>query len=162
MVGATAHIRKQDRERFETIKVYCGCLCNLLMGYPNRTCTIEHITVSGRRVGDGSDQHQHTIGLSAWNHLGHTDEGVARRIMDARYGPSLADGRRLFEEFFGDELLVLLPVQNYLLKLFAETPWGEYDLPRGIEKKTRRFWVTKNYGETYHPSRITVSTHDTV
>jgi len=33
-----------------------------------------------------------------------------------------------------------VPVQNFLLEQFAEAPWPEYNLPRQVQHKTRRFW----------------------
>jgi len=140
MVGKTAPIRPNDRERMETIRFHCGCLACLLMGHLDRHTTIEHVTQTGRRVG-GKEQHQNTIGLCGWHHFGHVDPGVLTDTMRPAFGPSLMDGRHVFEEHFGDEVDVLIPAQNYILELFAENPWPEYNLPRDVARKTRTRWI---------------------
>ena len=144
MVGRTPRIRKSARDRFDLIKSHCGCLPCLLTGHLDRHTSIEHITDRGRRVGKDSAQHDATLGLCAWHHYGVCDKGVHRDTMEANYGPSLAHGRKPFEEFFGDELTVLLPTQDYLLELFAENPWPEYNLPRNVARLTRHKWIELN------------------
>jgi hypothetical protein len=141
MVGKTARIRAHDAERMDTIAHYCGCLPCLLMGYPNVRTSIEHVTERGRRVG-GDEQHQHTIGLCAWHHFGYFEGGYydEQRLTEA-LGPSLALGRHRFEEAFGDEVSILVPVQDFLLDRFAEDPWPEYNLPRHLVNTTRRHWI---------------------
>jgi len=144
MVGKTPRIRKSDRDRFDVIKSHCGCLPCLLTGHLDRHTSIEHITDRGQRVGKDSAQHEATIGLCAFHHYGSCDPGVHRDIMEKNYGPSLAHGRKPFESFFGDELTVLLPIQDYLLEQFAENPWPEYNLPRNVARLTRHQWINLN------------------
>lgn len=134
MVGKTEPITPADRERMDTIKHFCGCLPCLLMGIADIHTSIEHVTERGRREG-----HQQTVGLCAWHHFGQGTDKMADIV-----GPSLAKGRRIFEEHFGDELQVLVPVQDFLIEQFAVTPWPEYNLPRDVARKTRDFWKELN------------------
>ena len=143
MVGKTAPIRKQDAERMQTIHQYCGCLPCLLMGYVDVHTTIEHVTERGRRVG-GDEQHQHTIGLCTFHHFGWQWRQQTRQQTSGERGPSLAWGRRAFEEFFGDEVEVLIPVQDMLLAEFEARPWPEYHVPREVSRKVRIHWIELN------------------
>ena len=145
MVGKTARIRKSDRDRFEVIKSHCGCLPCMLLGHLDRHTSIEHVTDAGRRVGKDSAQHEASIGLCAWHHYGRPDPGQQKQVMIGNYGPSLAHGRKPFEEFFGDEVDVLIPVQDYLLELFAADPWQEYHLPGNVARRTRTKWIELNH-----------------
>ena len=153
MVGKTPRIRKQDRQRLNTIKDYCGCLPCLLMGHLDRHTTIEHITKAGRRVGIESAQHENTIGLCLWHHFQVCNNGQQIDRMVSEFVPSLAAGSRSFQWHFGDELRVLLPIQNYLLELFAEHPWPEYSVPRRVARDVRSEWITLNHANAQAPKR---------
>ncbi len=144
MVGKTPRILKDERKRLETIKLYCGCLPCLLMGHLDRHSTIEHVTENGRRVGVKSDEHKNTIGLCMWHHFGVCDAGQSKANMAIEYGPSLFGGRRIFEEHFGDEVKVLIKVQNFMLDLFADSPWQEYSVARNVARLTRNHWIELN------------------
>lgn len=130
MVGKTEPITAADRKRFETLTQYCGCLCCLLHGMSDVLATVEHSTDRGRREG-----HQSTLALCPWHHFGH---GTVKMI--ELVGPSLAHGRRIFEDHFGDENTVLVPLQDYVLELFAASPWQEYNMPRDTQKLIRNRW----------------------
>ena len=69
---------------------------------------------------------------------------------DEPYSVHLDDVARTVEElgFFGDELQVLLPVQDFLLELFAGAPWAEYHLPREVASQTRTQWIKLNHACT--------------
>lgn len=140
MVGQTEPIRPKDKRRLLIIKTHCGCLCCLLMGWLDVHATIEHITDRGRRIG-----HHATLGLCGWHHFGYCHKGNSRQYMIGEFGPSLALGRIPFEEFFGDERKVLLPIQNSLLKRFAADPWPEYNLPGKVAIDTRNEWIELNH-----------------
>ena len=146
MVGKSPQIRKAERERMEIIRLYCGCLPCLLIGHLDRHATVEHVTDRGRRIGKNSEVHRHTIGLCGWHHFGHTNNHRTRHHMTTEFGPSLALGRRSFEAYFGDEVTVLIPVQDYLLELFAADPWQEYAVPSEIASLTRLRWIALNQG----------------
>lgn len=160
MVGKTARIRPHDAQRMETIAKYCGCLPCLISGISDVLTTIEHVTEAGRRVG-GEEQHQHSIGLCVWHHFGqplaHWERlpghlGGANQASSGLLGPSLAWGRKPFEDHFGDEVKVLVPTQDFMLARFDESPWPEYALPRHVARETRRFWMDLYAG----PSRFIV------
>ncbi len=148
MVGETAPIRPKDKRRFLIIKSHCGCLCCLLMGWLDVHATIEHITEAGRRKG-----HHASLGLCGWHHFGYCHKGTRSDYMTAEFGPSLANGRKPFEDHFGDEVAVLLPIQNYLLKRFAADPWPEYNLPGNVAIDTRNKWIELNHATAQSPSR---------
>jgi hypothetical protein len=144
MVGKTPRILKDERARLQTIKIFCGCLPCLLMGHMDRWSTIEHITENGRRVGIKSDEHKNTIGLCMWHHFGVCDPGQQMAPMTAELGPALAHGRHRFEDHFGDELKILLPVQNFLLAEFDQSPWPEHTINRHAVRRTRKLWIKLN------------------
>lgn len=128
----------------EIIVKYCGCLPCLLMGWLDVHATIEHVTERGRRVGKGAEQHKWTIGLCVWHHFGHTIGNKNRQKMSGELGPPLTWGRKNFEEHFGDEVTVLVPTQDFMLNLFADNPWPEFEVPRRIAQDVRLFWTDKN------------------
>lgn len=141
MVGQTPRIRKSERDRFEHIKLYCGCLPCLLMGHLDRHTSIEHVTECGQRVGKDSAQHEATIGLCVYHHFGVCTKSVLKSEMVLEFGPSLAHGRKPFEEHFGDERLVLIPVQNFMLARLLTDPWPEFQVPRRIASDVRSYWT---------------------
>jgi len=149
MVGKTPRARKDEQQRMGDIVEYCGCLCSLLMGTLNVQATIEHVTDRGRRVGKGSDQHKNTIGLSRWHHFGEHWPGRNKEQMIEFVGPSLAHGRKPFEEHFGDEL-ILVKVQDYMLDLFALQPWESYNCPSDVAELTREKWIELNASKNEH------------
>lgn len=146
MVGKTAPIRNSDRVRFDIIKTYCGCLPCLLRGFLDRPTTIEHATSRGRRVGKGSEQHESTIGLCTWHHFGVKNRAYWN--MAQVFGPSLAKGRRTFEDEFGDEVTILVPTQDFMLAIYAERPWGAYSTPREVAREVRAEWKRLLAGPT--------------
>lgn len=148
MVGKTPRVRKNDRQRFETIKLHCGCLPCLLTGHLDRHTSIEHVTDRGQRIGKDSSQHEATIGLCEWHHFATHVSGTHTQQMMGNFGPSLAQGRHNFEEFFGDERHVLIPTQNYMLELFEDRPWPEYSVPRDVARKVRIEWIELNHAAT--------------
>jgi hypothetical protein len=144
MVGKTPRAKKNERDRMEIIAKHCGCLPCLLMGHLDVLTTVEHVTEHGRRVG-GDEQHRWTIGLDKWHHFGHNNHGWTSQQMSGEFGPPLSWGRHIFEEHFGDEVTVLVPVQDFMLAQFAETPWPEYTLPRDVARKVRLHWIELNH-----------------
>ena len=129
----------------ETITKHCGCLPCLLVGYLDVHTSIEHVTEHGRRVGNGPEVHQWTLGLCTWHHFGFTHNHSTRHQMAGEFGPPLPFGRKAFEAYFGDELTVLVPVQDRMLERFADNPWPEYNVPRQIARDTRTHWIQLNH-----------------
>jgi len=58
----------------------------------------------------------------------------------------------MFEEHFGDEVTVLVPVQNFILSRFEAEPWQEYSLPRRVARETRYLWIELNAANVTLPS----------
>lgn len=101
MVGRTERITASDRKRFRALQDI-GCICCLLDGYRNIPAEIHHITEAGRRLG-----HDHTIPLCPWHH-----RSAAESVYDHFKGPSLAKGKRDFEERYGTEIELLAKVNR--------------------------------------------------
>jgi hypothetical protein len=142
MVGKTRPVRRQDEIRFQVIQYHVGCLCCAIelhqVGYEDISLTtIEHVTDRGRRL---DDEHQATIGLCPWHHQAAPWNGLTKKEMTAIIGPSLAEGRKPFEEHYGDEVHVLLPLQDEIIIWFAEDPWREYTMPAEIRQRIRARW----------------------
>lgn len=143
MVGKTKPIKPRDQLRFRIICDYMGCLCCALdersAGYEEiALTTIEHVTEHGRRL---PDEHQATIGLCPWHHQGIPWNTMTKKKMLLILGPSLADGRKPFEAHYGDEVNVLLPLQDELIIWFADEPWQEYTMPERIRQRIRSKWI---------------------
>jgi len=142
MVGKTKRIKREDEIRFKVITEYIGCLCCAIelhnAGHEDiAMTTIEHVTDRGRRL---KNQHQATIGLCPWHHQGVPWARLNGSEMVNILGPSLANGRKLFEDQYGDEVHVLLPLQDEVIIWFAEDPWPEYTMPAKIRQRIRAKW----------------------
>lgn len=135
----------------DTIATYCGCLPCLLMGHLDMHTTIEHVTERGRRL---ENEHMATIGLCIWHHFGHTHGSGRQGAYRKELGPALAHGRLPFEAHFGDEVQVLIPVQDFLLLEFDAAPWPEHNVSRQAVRRTRNKWIELNHHAA--PSRFTV------
>lgn len=102
MVGKSTPITKADRAHFERLKAR-ACVCCRIEGFlqPNRT-TAHHLLSGGRRRG-----HQQSIPLCEWHHSAVRIPGRSSDDMTTLYGPSLANGSKVFHERYGtdDELL---------------------------------------------------------
>ncbi len=149
MVGKTPRARKNERDRMEVISLYCGCLPCLLVGHLDRHTSIEHVTDAGFRIGKGPEQHEYTIGLCVWHHYGRRPNRSTRQHMSGEFGPPLAWGRKTFEAHFGDEVKVLVPLQDYLLELFAADPWPEYNINGQAVILTRNKWIELNHANDH-------------
>jgi len=55
-------------------------------------------------------------------------------------GPSLAHGKRTFQEFFGPERL-LVSIQDYLIQSFEAEPWMGYSIPYEIRQQASELWL---------------------
>lgn len=144
MVGKTPRVLKDERARLQTIKIFCGCLPCLLRGHLDRWTTIEHVTERGRRVGIESAEHENTIGLCLWHHFAVCDSGQQQAAMTLELGPALANGRYPFEQAFGDEVKILIPVQNFLVAQFDLRPWPEHNVNHRAARRTRNLWIELN------------------
>lgn len=108
MAGKAKPPTKAQQQRMAVI-AEVGCL-PCLINRQERQATIQHVTAGGRRLG-----HDYTYGSCVWHHLGTKEQGWSRQEMSGILGPSFADGRRYFEEVFGDERDVLVRLQDWVL-----------------------------------------------
>lgn len=127
MVGKAIPATKAQKDRMDTIANYCGCLPCILENTLNRHTTIQHVTECRKRLG-----HDATYGACTWHHFGQ---------LPRMHGPSLAGGMKPYRERYGPERL-LVELQDYVLELFAEDPWPEYDMPVSVGRKIQAKWHT--------------------
>lgn len=142
MVGKTRPVTRQDEIRFQVIQYHVGCICCAIdmhqAGHEDISLTtIEHVTSHGRRL---EDEHQATIGLCPWHHQAVPWNGLTKKEMELILGPSLAGGRKPFEERYGDEVDVLLALQDDIIIWFAQEPWPEYTMPASVRERIRAQW----------------------
>ena len=110
-----------------------GCIPCLLEDLPFRIATVQHVVEGGKRLG-----HQATYGLCAWHHFAQPESfshADARRIL----GPSLAEGKRPYQERYGSET-ILVEVQDFMIDLWLQYPWYPMEVPAGIKDHTRAYW----------------------
>jgi hypothetical protein len=113
-VPKSKHIKATDKVRFDEFRKI-GCICCKQMGW-FRDPEVHHITDGGRRIG-----HQETLPLCEWHHRAVRPYGLPTDKLAARvYGPSLASGKKTFQDYFGSELELLEDV-NALIRKIAET-----------------------------------------
>jgi hypothetical protein len=129
--------------RFKVIREYMGCLCCAIelhgSGYEDiALTTIEHVTENGRRL---FDEHNATIGLCPWHHQAVPWNYKTKSQMRDLLGPSLAEGRKPFEDHYGDEIHVLLALQDEMIIWFAGEPWREYTMPDKVRKRIKAKWI---------------------
>ena len=125
---------KSESERMQAIKD-SGCIACMLATRGTQAPDIHHITSGGRRQGD-----EYTIGLCPWHHRGLVMEGQTKQSMSGVFGPSLAFGKKTFNEFFGSEQ-ILWEVQNYVLREFQRTSWYAYAVPHDIRRRAKKIWT---------------------
>ena len=74
-----------------------------------------------------------------WHHFGKRFENMSRQEMSGLLGPSLAHGKRGFQEFFGSERF-LIEIQNLILEHFNKSPWNDYIVPHDVKREARELW----------------------
>lgn len=116
MKHSTGKSSKEEISRFEKLKEL-GCIaCILFMErgkkrgsvLTGRSAEVHHLLSGNRRRG-----HKYTIGLCGWHHRSVTV--LPKRYAVLEYGPSLAEGPKLFHDFFGSDE-ELLARTNELLR----------------------------------------------
>ena len=134
MVGNTEQATPAEKARMEKIKVL-GCVACVISGWPDMQCEVHHVVEGRVRLG-----HDQTMGLCLWHHRAETSDGYTKQQMSGLLGPSLANGSYDFAENFGSQA-TLVQVQNYIIDRFAEAPWLEFSMPRGIILDIFQFWA---------------------
>ena len=87
-----------------------------------------------KRVG-----HLHTYSSCEWHHFGYAFGGASNQRMIGELGPSLAHGKRTFQEFFGSER-VLVHIQDRFYATYKKSPWFDYGVPENVRAKARHEW----------------------
>ena len=78
------------------------------------------------------------VALDGWEQLDGS-EGGARHATMGLLGPSLAQGRHVFESFFGREE-VLVKIADHLVQAYDDSPWLDYSVPAQLRRKLRIWW----------------------
>ena len=123
MVGKTKYVTKEQKKRMDKIAAL-PCLPCLIEG-KSRASTVQHVTEGFRRLG-----HDYTYGSCPWHHQKIKDSGYVAytdQQITGLLGPSFASGRRAFEERYGDERYVLIPLQNWMLNASKWNQQAEID-----------------------------------
>lgn len=103
MVGKTKAATKAQKERFGKLQEL-GCICCLNESNGYRAPDIHHILDCGRRMG-----HDYTIPLCPYHH-----RGVITSPHEVYRGPSLADGKKPFESWYGSQVELLEQVNDLI------------------------------------------------
>ncbi len=135
MVGKAKPPTADEKRRLETMKDHMPCLPCLLVVNRTRLPEIHHVVSGFRREG-----HDQTVSLCLWHHRGHLAGDMSKQEMSGWLGPSLAMGKRTFQEFFGPER-GLVEIQNLMIDGFAECPWFDYNVPTNIRREARELWT---------------------
>ena len=146
MVGKTKAPTKAERDRMTVLKENVPCIPCLIAARKVRLPSIQH-TVSGMR----RDGHLSTYSSCEWHHFGHPLEswpslpggaGGEKQATMGLLGPSITQGRRTFEEYFGpEELLVRLATE--LVEEYESAPWFDYNVPYGTRERIIRIWQSE-------------------
>ena len=145
MVGKTKTPTKEEKRRMTVLKENIPCIPCLVLG-KNRLPSIQH-TVSGMT----RDGHLSTYSSCEWHHFGYPLEnwqqlpgaaGGANQATSGMLGPSIAQGKRLFVEFFGPEALLVV-IASKLVASYESSPWLDYNVPYDVQRKARDYWERK-------------------
>ena len=113
MVGKSKPATAAQKKRMSKIAALpcLPCLTQNMI----RASTVQHVTEGYRRLG-----HDYTYGSCPWHHQGYKVDGLTahtKQQLMGILGPSFAHGRRAFEERYGDERYVLVPLMDFILDL---------------------------------------------
>lgn len=143
MVGKTKPPTKDEKRRMTILKENVPCIPCLLVVGRVRLPSIQH-TVSGMR----RDGHMHTYSACDWHHFGYPLEnwkslpghlGGPNQASSGLLGPSIAQGKRTFESFFGPERL-LVKIASRLVASYEKSPWIDYNVPHELRSRVRSYW----------------------
>ncbi|MGH7239778.1 MAG: Ref family recombination enhancement nuclease [Candidatus Saccharimonadales bacterium] len=88
---------KADLRRFDQLQAV-GCIAHRLDGKPGVPSQIHHIK---------QGNHQKTLPLCEWHHVGQQLDGMSQRAMLDLFGPSLAKQKKAFVARYGTEFDLL-------------------------------------------------------
>lgn len=112
MITSTGKPTKAEQARFNRMKDDADCMACRQRGLKSNFIEIHHHLSGGRRIG-----HHATVSLCLWHHRGEPlrEYGYnTRKATREVYGPSVADGSKLFEPVFGTDA-EMLAMQNAVL-----------------------------------------------
>ena len=133
MVGRAKPPTKAEKARMTFLKEHMPCLpCLLAVNMP-RMPSVQHVVEGMKRVG-----HMYTYSSCEYHHFGIYNQGAAQDNY-GKLGPSLAHGKRTFQEFFGSER-VLVHIQDRFYATYKKSPWFDYDVPENVRAKARHEW----------------------
>lgn len=114
-MGPSKRRTKAEQARFYAIKAgpCLACMSWDIDVIGQGVVEVHHLLSGGRRIG-----HMDTIGLCLWHHKGQPMFEHTMEEMRTNYGPSLAEGSKLFHMEFGSDDW-LLRTQNLILKQWA-------------------------------------------
>lgn len=138
MVGKSKPATASESARMDLIGSQAfGCVpCRLDDPFMHVLATVQHVT-EGYRVG-----HDATYGACVWHHFGDPPQ---------RKGPSLANGMRPYQYYYGSEAL-LVQLQDWLLDQYTADPWLEYAMPFKVARQLHARWVTLRSDDTHFGS----------
>ena len=119
------------------IKSNMPCLPCILVRNRIRLPSVQHVVEGRKRLG-----HQATYASCEWHHFGMPFGDKSQQWMSGFLGPSLAHGKRTFQEFFGPERL-LVEIQDELIKAFESSSWIDYSIPYEVRREAFHLWTQK-------------------
>ena len=134
-----ARASKADKDRMGLIKSNMPCLPCILKANKVRLPSVQHLVEGRKRLG-----HQFTYASCEWHHFGMNHGTMTRQDMIEMLGPSLAHGKRAYQEFFGLERL-LVSIQDYLIQSFEAEPWMGYSIPHEIRQQASELWLKEKH-----------------
>lgn len=137
MVGRTKTPTKEQKQRMGTLKEHVPCIACLLATKRVRMPEIHHLVSGMRREG-----HDSTISLCEFHHRGMLPDGKNKQEVSGMLGPSLAWGKRSFQQFFGPERL-LLKITDFLLDEFHNYPWERHNVPFDLRRRICQYWIER-------------------
>ena len=134
MVGRSKTPTKAEKDRMTVIKGHIPCLACLFATGRVRLPEIDHKVSGMKREG-----HDKTSPLCPYHHRGLIPDGHTKQTISGLLGPSLAWGKRTFEEFFGHENL-RITITTRLVKSYEESPWIDYEIPYELQRRAFNYW----------------------
>ena len=134
MVGKTKTPTKAEKDRMTVLKEHVPCIPCLMVVRKVRLPSIQH-TVSGMT----RDGHLSTYSACDWHHFGYVQDGMDKMQMMGLLGPSLAHGKRGYQEHFGNEKL-LVRLANFFVDEFQKSPWMDYMVPYELQRRAFNYW----------------------
>lgn len=136
MVGKAKAPTKDEKERMTILKENVPCIPCLVGARKVRLPSIQHVVTGFKREG-----HDMTYTACNWHHFG--DPAPAdKQTTSGLLGPSLAHGKKNYQQFFGHEKL-LVRIADFLVDEFKKSPWIDYNVPHDLRRRSFQYWSSK-------------------